>query len=95
MATKYCILYWQEIPSFVEATDGETKQKIQLSDRFQELIDKAAMRRKLAGTDAYLEGFNKGEQTEASGSPEEVAKMISDKLETDFDAISEAALAKR
>ena len=61
MATKYCILYWQEIPSFVEATDGETKQKIQLSDRFQELIDKAAMRRKLAGTDAYLEGFNKGE----------------------------------
>ena len=93
--TTYSILYWQEIPSFVEASDGETKKKIQLSDRFQELIDKAAMRRKLAGTDAYLEGFNRGDAVAADGSPDEVAKSISEKLEADFDSISEAALAVR
>ena len=93
--TTYSILYWQEIPAFVEATDGETKKKIQLSDRFQELIDKAAMRRKLAGTDAYLEGFNRGNPVEAAGSPDEVAQSISEQLEADFDSISEAALAIR
>ena len=93
--TTYSILYWQEIPSFVEASDGETKKKIQLSDRFQELIDKAAMRRKLAGTDAYLEGFNRGDPVAADGSPDEVANSISEKLEADFDSISEAALAVR
>ncbi len=93
--TTYSILYWQEIPSFVEASDGETKKKIQLSDRFQELIDKAAMRRKLAGTDAYLEGFNRGDPVDADGSPDEVATAISEKLEADFGSISEAALAVR
>ena len=93
--TTYSILYWQEIPSFVEASDGETKKKIQLSDRFQDLIDKAAMRRNLAGTDAYLEGFNRGEAIEANGSPEEIATSISEQLESDFSSIAEKALAKR
>ncbi|HHZ67439.1 MAG TPA: hypothetical protein EYN52_05945, partial [Alphaproteobacteria bacterium] len=55
--TTYTILYWQEIPSLVEATDGESTSKAQLSDRFQDLIDRTAMRRNLAGTDAYIEGF--------------------------------------
>ena len=31
MAT-YQILYWQEIPSFVEARDGDEVKKIQLKD---------------------------------------------------------------
>jgi len=93
--TKYTILYWQEIPSLIEAIDGEIKKKVQLSDRFQDLIDKSAMRRNVAGTDAYLEGFNKGVPTEASGTPEEVVAEVSGKLESDFDSISESALAKR
>ena len=54
---KYSILYWQEIPSVVEATDGAGTSKQQLSSRFQELIDLIAMKRGLAGTDAYLEGI--------------------------------------
>ena len=56
---KVQILRWQEIPSVVEVRDGSEVKKIQLSDKFQALIDEAAMRRKLAGTDAYLEEWNK------------------------------------
>ena len=67
MAT-YQILYWQEIPSFVEARDGDEVKKIQLSDRFQALIDEAAMRREIAGTDGYLEEWNKGKKVEQDGS---------------------------
>ena len=58
---EYSILYWHEIPTVVEATDGSATHKAQLSTRFQELVDFIAMKRGLAGTDAYLEGFRRGE----------------------------------
>ena len=67
MAT-YQVLYWQEIPSLVEARDSDGVKKIQLSDKFQALIDEAAMRRDFAGTDAYIEEWNKGPKTEQDGS---------------------------
>jgi len=90
--TTYTILYWQEIPSLVEAKDGESTSKAQLSDRFQDLIDKAAMRRDLAGTDAYIEGFKKGPSIETEGSPEEAVRLVKDNLESQFEEIAKAAL---
>jgi len=36
---KCSVLSWQEIPSLVEARDASGTHKVQLSDRFQELID--------------------------------------------------------
>ena len=90
--TTYSILYWQEIPSLVEAKDGETTSKAQLSDRFQELIDKTAMRRDLFGTDAYIEGFNKGPSIETEGTPEEAVRVVKEGLENNFEEIAKAAL---
>ena len=90
--TTYTILYWQEIPSLVEAKDGESTSKAQLSDRFQDLIDKAAMRRDLAGTDAYIEGFKKGPSIETEGSPEEAVRLVKDNLEGQFEEIFKVAL---
>ena len=93
MAT-YQILYWQEIPSFVEARDDGGVKKIQLSDRFQALIDEAAMRRKIAGTDAYLEAWNKGKKQDRDGSADGVATELAADLEARFTEIRDAALAK-
>ena len=90
--TTYSILYWQEIPSLVEAKDGETTSKAQLSDRFQDLIDKAAMRRDLFGTDAYIEGFKKGPAIETEGNPEEAVRVVKEGLENNFAEIAKAAL---
>ena len=56
---RYRILYWHHIPSLVEAMDGEEVHKEVLSPRFQELIDRVAMKRKVTGTEAYLEGWRK------------------------------------
>jgi hypothetical protein len=39
---KCSILSWQDIPSMVEARDESGSHKIQLSARFQELIDMIA-----------------------------------------------------
>ena len=91
---KYSILYWQEIPSLVEATDGAGTSKQQLSSRFQELIDLIAMKRGLAGTDAYLEGFNRGASVEREGAAEAVAQAVRDELESQYDSIKAAALQK-
>ena len=93
--TTYTILYWQEIPSLIEAKDGESASKAQLSERFQDLIDKTAMRRGLAGTDAYIEGFNKGAPIETEGTPEEATRLVKDDLESKFDEIAKAALQNR
>ena len=90
--TTYTILYWQEIPSLVEAKDGESTSKAQLSARFQDLIDKAAMRRYLAGTYAYIEGFKKGPSIETEGSPEEAVRLVKDNLEGQFEEIAKTAL---
>ena len=91
MAT-YQILYWQEIPSLVEARDDNGVKKIQLDQKFQGLIDEAAMRRKFAGTDAYLEEWSKGPKTEAEGNAESVAQSVANEIEERFTEIRDKAL---
>lgn len=93
MAT-YRILYWQDIPSVIEVKEGRRARKHQLSGRFQELIDQVAMRKQLFGTDAYLEQWRKGPQQDRDGSPEEVLRQVSEELESRFESIRAASLAK-
>jgi len=89
----YTILYWQDIPSMVEARDGRAKSKIQLSDRFQVLIDAVAMRRNLVGTDAYIEQWRRGDRQSREGTVEEVAAAVAAELEAQFEPIKAAAMA--
>ena len=88
------ILYWQEIPSVVEARDRSGRHKIELSQRFQELIDLVAMKKKMVGTDEYLLQWNKGEPKEQEGDPEAVAESVAEDIEARYDAIRAEELAK-
>jgi len=89
---RFCILYWHQIPSVVEASDDQgNRYKEQLSARFQELIDSIAMRKKLAGTDAYLDGWRRSRPKEREGQAIEVAKAVAAELEATFDDIAQAA----
>ena len=49
------VVYWRDIPSQVIIKQGRAKGKWVLSQRFQEAIDKAAMRSGKGDTDAYVE----------------------------------------
>lgn len=89
---KVQILRWQEIPSLVEVRDEDGVQKIQLSDKFQALIDEAAMRRELAGTDAYLEEWNKSKPEERDGDAATVVGEVAQEIEDRFAEIRDAAL---
>lgn len=84
---EYQILYWMDIPSVVEARDGAGTSRVQLSQRFQDLIDAIAMKEKLAGTDAYLDQWEKGPAETREGTAEEVAWAVAAELEAGYSAL--------
>src|SRR5262249_12645515 len=64
------VIWWRDIPAQVTAKEGRSTARAQLSERFQEAIDGAAMRAGLIGTDAYLAEWRReprlcGEDVEA------------------------------
>ena len=88
----YRILYWHQIPSLVEAKDEAGSAKEELSARFQALIDMVAMRRKLVGTDAYLEGWRKSRPARREGGAAEVARAVAAELEAAYEETRREAL---
>jgi hypothetical protein len=91
---KCTVLCWQEIPSLVDAREGRASHKVQLSERFQELIDAVAMRRGLAGTDDYLAAWNKLPPEERDGTPQEAAEALAHEIESRFEEIKAKALGR-
>jgi hypothetical protein len=87
---RYRIIYWHHIPSVVEVRDGEIILKEELSPRFQELIDRVAMRKKIIGEEAYIEGWRKGCFKERGGEAGAIAKAVLAETE----ALSEEIAAK-
>jgi hypothetical protein len=63
------VLYWQDVPSLVK--DGDVKR--QLSDRFQQAIDRRAMEQGLTGSEAYLEHWH---WEDADGTLDEVVDAL-------------------
>ena len=51
---KLITVYWRDIPAQVIGKAGRTTFKKQLSDRFQQAIDRAAMRAGRGSSEAYL-----------------------------------------
>jgi hypothetical protein len=89
---EYRITYWHDIPSQVDAFYGPERIRVPLGQRFQALIDAAAMRDGVVGTDAYLEGWRAGPVISRAGTPREVAEAVAADLEAQFDRIRTAAL---
>jgi hypothetical protein len=52
-------MYWRDIPSMVMFRKGREKGKVMMPDRFQEAIDRAAMRAGKGGSDLYLEEWRR------------------------------------
>lgn len=88
MMARYRILYWYHIPSVVEASDGVDVHKEQLSARFQELIDRVAMRNKMVGSEAYLEGWRKGRPKSREGDAKTIARAIVEETEAEYENIA-------
>ena len=83
MAT-YRVVAWKDIPASVEAQDGADSATVELSERFQMLIDSVAVQRGLHGSDEYLDAWTRGEPETRPGTAREVADAVAADLEARF-----------
>lgn len=77
MAAKLITVYWRDIPAQVMAKKGRESAKVMLSARFQEAIDRAAMRAGKGGSDAYMSEWRRD------------SRECGDELQAEVDAAAE------
>ena len=78
------ILYWRDIPAQVIVKAGRKSAKRQLPERFEQAIDRAAMRAQLTGTDAYLEEWRRSKPVPCGDDLEAEAQAAADALEAEY-----------
>ncbi|HEY5738286.1 MAG TPA: virulence factor [Gammaproteobacteria bacterium] len=81
---KLTTVYWRDIPAQVIAKERRDTAKAVLGERFAEAIDRAAMRAKMAGTDAYLEQWRR-EVVNCGGDLQAAVDTAAAELEQAFD----------
>ena len=86
---KLVTIYWRDIPSQVLVQKGRTKAKVRLPHRFQEAIDRAAMRAGKGSSGLYLEEWRRDtEQIKAlddlQAFAEETARQIADRYDDEM-----------
>jgi hypothetical protein len=79
------IVYWRDIPAQIIVGKGRRGSKIQLPERFEQAIDRAAMKTGAAGTDEYLAEWRKAKAGEIDGDPDEIAAAEAARLDADYD----------
>ena len=89
------IVYWRDIPAQVMVKAGRRNQaKRELSLRFTEAIDMAAMRTGAAETDDYLAEWRRGDPTVVGDDLEAEAQQAMDAIEKEYNKDRLVALVK-
>ncbi len=78
------IIYWRDMPAQVMVGRGRKASKIQLPERFEQAIDRAAMKSGAAGTDEYLSGMRRGDPYALDGEDAAVAQAEAARLDAEF-----------
>ena len=82
---KQIIIYWRDIPSQVIVQRGRKREKAALSHRFQEAIDRAAMRAGKGSSDAYLSEWRRESSAiESDDDLRELAEQQVSRFEAEF-----------
>ena len=79
------VVYWRDIPAQVIVGKGRSASKVQLSERFEQAIDRCAMKTGARDTDSYLAEWRKAAPYPLDGDQAEVAKVEAARLEAEFD----------
>ncbi|WP_339766780.1 virulence factor [uncultured Pseudosulfitobacter sp.] len=86
------IVYWRDIPAQVIVGKGRRGSKRQLPERFEQAIDRAAMKVNAKDADAYLAEWRKAAPFEIDGDPDQIADAEATRLETEYDTARIKAL---
>lgn len=80
---KLVVVYWRDIPAQVIASRGRQRAKVVLSERFQQAIDRAAMRAGKGSSDKYMEDWRRVPK-ECGEELETAARTEAERLEAAF-----------
>ncbi len=94
MTVSIQIVYWRDIPAQVKGRAGRERAGRQLSERFQEAIDQAAMRAGVVGSDAYLQEWRTTEAEDRAGELRAVLDSVAAELEAAYPEARLRALAE-
>ncbi|MCB1406582.1 MAG: virulence factor [Rhodobacteraceae bacterium] len=79
------IVFWRDIPAQVIVGKGRRGAKVQLPERFEQAIDRCAMKVGARDTDSYLADWRKADAYDVAGEQEEVARAEAARLEAEYD----------
>ena len=86
------IVYWRDIPAQVIVGKGRRGSKVQLTERFEQAIDRCAMKVGARDTDSYLAEWRKAPPYEVEGDQDDIAKAEAARLEAEYDTARLKAL---
>ncbi|MFP7673131.1 virulence factor [Marivita sp. S0852] len=86
------IVYWRDIPAQVIVGKGRRGAKAQLSERFEQAIDRAAMKTGAAETDSYLAEWRKAEPYSRDGDAQTICDAEAHRIEAEYDTARLKAL---
>jgi len=79
------VVYWRDIPAQVIVGKGRRAAKVQLPERFEQAIDRCAMKIGARDSDAYLAEWRKAAPYAVEGEDEAVVRSEASRLETEYD----------
>ena len=79
------IVYWRDMPAQVIVGKGRRGAKAPLSERFEQAIDRAAMKVGAKDSDAYLSEWRKVSEGDRDGAPEDIARSEAERIENEYD----------
>ena len=79
------IVYWRDIPAQVIVGKGRRGTNAPLPERFEQAIDRAAMKVGAQDTDAYLAEWRKAPPYEVAGDAREVADAETARIDAEYD----------
>ena len=79
------IVFWRDIPAQVIVGKGRRGAKLQLPERFEQAIDRCAMKVGAKDADAYLAEWRKDTPYSVEGDPQDVASAEAARLDAEYD----------
>ncbi|MEL6125262.1 MAG: virulence factor [Pseudomonadota bacterium] len=79
------VVYWRDIPAQIIVGKGRRGSKMPLPERFEQAIDRCAMKVGARDSDAYLSEWRKGDPYPVDGEADAVAQAEATRLDLEFD----------
>jgi hypothetical protein len=79
------VVYWRDIPAQVIVGKGRSASKVQLPERFEQAIDRCAMKIGAKDADAYLAEWRKAAPYAVDGEAGNVASAEAARLDAEYD----------